>query len=97
MCCQICHALSYELVPLVVPDPLFGHLPPKLIGLSLQASLVVCRALLQASLQFGMCACLLLVHLLCKLHEFVLDHAAIVRGCLHRLASVLVGNCSMLV
>ena len=33
--CQLCHALSYELIPLVVPHSLFYHLTPKLLGLPL--------------------------------------------------------------
>ena len=82
MCfCQLCHALSYELVPLVVAYPLFCHLLPKLLGLPLQALLMMSRTCLQASLQFGICPRSLLVHLLGKMHEFLLGNAVLFRRC----------------
>ena len=86
--CQLCHALSYELVPLVVACPLFCHLPAKVFSLPLEAALVVRGALLQASLQFGICPRSLLVHLLSKMHEFLLGHAVLFRRCSHGFVAV---------
>ena len=96
MFCQLCHALSHELIPLVVAHPLFCHPPSKLLGLPLQSLLVVRGALLQASLQFGICPRSLLVHLLGKMHEFLFGHAILFRGASHGLAAVQICSCAVL-
>ena len=94
--CQLSHALSHELVSLVVAHPLLCHLTPKLLGLPLQSLLVVRCALLQTSLQFGICPRRLLVHLLGKMHEFLSGHAVLFRRRVHSLAAVLVCSCTVL-